>query len=371
MGILSYDTTELRLRMDMVFDGEDYISITTKDSLQIGDSIAVNFKATESEMVLMIVGQSNVSARSYEIDYFSLRKGWITTINCDKSNLQYADRDERYRFGFNGYEKDDEIKGRGNHISFGDYGYDPRIGRRWRGDPLAREFPSIGQYTAFANSPIYLKDLEGKRIVIHYVDADGANQSFVYKLGIKPVDNQFVQQTVAALDGIYAVDKTAKGDVINSPRSHIVQLSQSKNLDVNIYGTAETISDIEATGTNKSVDVIWNANIGGIVVNNSGVETGKKISPMTILGHELGHAMNIFTNTSEYENRKKKLLYAFTNAEEKKVITGIEFDIATYYNEGIRKNHQVNQYSTRTSTSTEEAIPIDDTFTRGKTELEL
>lgn len=36
-----------------------------------------------------------------------------------------------YRFGFNGWEKDDEIKGSGNHLSFGDYGYDPRTGRRW------------------------------------------------------------------------------------------------------------------------------------------------------------------------------------------------------------------------------------------------
>src|SRR5215204_5109147 len=35
-----------------------------------------------------------------------------------------------YRYGFNGHEQDNEVKGEGNHYSFGDYGYDPRLGRR-------------------------------------------------------------------------------------------------------------------------------------------------------------------------------------------------------------------------------------------------
>jgi len=45
-------------------------------------------------------------------------------------------KSDSYRFGFGGHEKDDEVKGSGNHLSFGDMGYDPRIGRRWRPDPL-------------------------------------------------------------------------------------------------------------------------------------------------------------------------------------------------------------------------------------------
>jgi len=30
-----------------------------------------------------------------------------------------------HTYGFNGYEKDDEVKGSGNHYSFSDFGYDP------------------------------------------------------------------------------------------------------------------------------------------------------------------------------------------------------------------------------------------------------
>jgi RHS repeat-associated protein len=71
---------------------------------------------------------------------------------------------EGYRFGFNGHEKDDEIKGSGNHISFNDFGYDPRTGRRWRTDPAFKEYPSISPYAGFGNNPLIFTDPDGKRL---------------------------------------------------------------------------------------------------------------------------------------------------------------------------------------------------------------
>jgi RHS repeat-associated protein len=41
-----------------------------------------------------------------------------------------------YRFGFNGKEKDDEIKGAGNAVDFGARIYDGRLGRWLNVDPL-------------------------------------------------------------------------------------------------------------------------------------------------------------------------------------------------------------------------------------------
>jgi len=64
-----------------------------------------------------------------------------------------------YRFGFGGHEKDDEVKGDGNHLSFGDYGYDPRLGRRWNLDPIDQV--SISNYATFSNSPIIRVDPTG------------------------------------------------------------------------------------------------------------------------------------------------------------------------------------------------------------------
>lgn len=80
-----------------------------------------------------------------------------------------------YRYGFQSWEKDDEIKGSGNHLSFGDFGYDPRIGRRWRPDPLAHEYPDLSPYAFVANNPIYYVDLDGRKIIV----ADKAQQAVV------------------------------------------------------------------------------------------------------------------------------------------------------------------------------------------------
>lgn len=53
----------------------------------------------------------------------------------------YTAPNSEYRFHFNGNENDDEVVGGGNHLSFGDYGYDPRLARRWNIDPLSAQFP--------------------------------------------------------------------------------------------------------------------------------------------------------------------------------------------------------------------------------------
>lgn len=61
-----------------------------------------------------------------------------------------------YRYGFNGQEKSDEIKGEGNSYTAQFWEYDPRIGRRWNLDPK----PTVGwsEYSAFSNSPLRNSD---------------------------------------------------------------------------------------------------------------------------------------------------------------------------------------------------------------------
>lgn len=67
-----------------------------------------------------------------------------------------------YRYGFNGYEKDDEVKGLGNSIDFGARIYDSRIGRFLSLDPRSREFSFMSPYCFAANNPIYFVDKDGK-----------------------------------------------------------------------------------------------------------------------------------------------------------------------------------------------------------------
>jgi len=47
---------------------------------------------------------------------------------------------EVYRYGFNGQEKTDELKGSGNHYTAEFWEYDSRLGRRWNVDPMFRKY---------------------------------------------------------------------------------------------------------------------------------------------------------------------------------------------------------------------------------------
>jgi RHS repeat-associated protein len=66
-----------------------------------------------------------------------------------------------YRYGFNGMERDDEIRGKGNSYDYGARMYDPRIARFFSIDPLSYEFPYWSPYLYAANDPIRMIDVYG------------------------------------------------------------------------------------------------------------------------------------------------------------------------------------------------------------------
>jgi RHS repeat-associated protein len=66
-----------------------------------------------------------------------------------------------YRYGFNGKENDNEVKGDGNEIDYGNRIYDPRVGRFLSLDPLQKKFPWYSPYQFTGNSPIAFVDLDG------------------------------------------------------------------------------------------------------------------------------------------------------------------------------------------------------------------
>jgi RHS repeat-associated protein len=66
---------------------------------------------------------------------------------------------EGYRYGFNGMEKDDEVKGNGNSYTTEYRILDPRIGRWLSMDPVRKGYES--PYVGFSDNPIYYKDPQG------------------------------------------------------------------------------------------------------------------------------------------------------------------------------------------------------------------
>lgn len=74
----------------------------------------------------------------------------------------FRNQGQQLRYGYNGKENDNEIKGEGNQLDFGMRIYDPRLARFLSVDPLTSNFPNKSPYDYASNNPIRYIDKEGK-----------------------------------------------------------------------------------------------------------------------------------------------------------------------------------------------------------------
>src|SRR5690554_6529997 len=110
-----------------------------------------NYTATSSNIYIQIR-----QAGTYYLDNIRMYRTYEDTIFVSGYKMDMA-----YRYGFNGMEKDDNIKGEGNSYTTEFRQYDPRVGRWLSIDPLFADFPWQSPYVAFDNNPIYYKDPKG------------------------------------------------------------------------------------------------------------------------------------------------------------------------------------------------------------------
>jgi len=66
-----------------------------------------------------------------------------------------------YRYGFNGKENDNDVKGEANSQDYGMRIYDPRAGRFLSVDPLTKNYPWYSPYQYSGNKPIRFVDVDG------------------------------------------------------------------------------------------------------------------------------------------------------------------------------------------------------------------
>jgi len=66
----------------------------------------------------------------------------------------YSLNNAAYRYGFNGKENDNEVKGEGNQQDYGMRIYDNRLGRFLSVDPITKEYPELTPYQFASNTPI-------------------------------------------------------------------------------------------------------------------------------------------------------------------------------------------------------------------------
>jgi RHS repeat-associated protein len=135
---------------------------------------------------LKIVKNSTTAIYTADVVSYSDYSPYGTLLDSRHGN------DNTYRYGFQGQERDDEIKGAGNSYNYEYRMHDPRIGRFFAVDPLAPKYPYLTPYQFASNSPIYMLEVEGlEGKIFHYSvwwDRHGDRQSELKWTGLNDGD---------------------------------------------------------------------------------------------------------------------------------------------------------------------------------------
>ncbi len=155
--------TNYQLLVNGILVGSGSIFVSSGSTLQSTGTInvanAVAGLTGSVTVTLKLFGGSNGNNATFRLDDFTLN-GYTQEVQV------YA---ESYRRGFNGMEKDDEVKGGGNSYDFGARMYDARVGRFLSRDPKEAIYTWQSSYCYASNSPILFVDENGEGPIVGWV----------------------------------------------------------------------------------------------------------------------------------------------------------------------------------------------------------
>jgi RHS repeat-associated protein len=113
-------------------------------------------------LLLTFVAYFFIKMGCLKLSYYKNADLKIVSVNKNLSSKNSCNKERRgYLFGFNGAEKDNEVKGEGNSYTTEFRQYDPRLGRWLSPDPLMSQFPGWSPYVFAFDNPIWFNDPDG------------------------------------------------------------------------------------------------------------------------------------------------------------------------------------------------------------------
>jgi RHS repeat-associated protein len=147
--------------------------------------------------VLTVINDIKIPISSVGIDVDGYLATIVSTADYSPFGVQLDGRTvsaESYRYGYQGQEKDDELKGAGNSVNYTYRMHDPRLGRFFAVDPLAADYPHNSPYAFSENRVLDKVELEGlETSPPKYVTMNG------HTMLIQAVDNTSVASHVNSL----------------------------------------------------------------------------------------------------------------------------------------------------------------------------
>ena len=166
-----------------------------------------------------------------------------------------------YRYGFQGQEMDNEIKGEGNSINYKYRMHDPRVGRFFAVDPLSPEYPHYSPYSFGGNKVIRFVELEGLEEKNPSTFTKATNAIFgmfhINRMNAYITENDIPEDNILILanDTFVVIkvleDNEAKYSIFRMSRktknfSFPYLLTSEKNDDIEL--TAKEFNDVEVLG---------------------------------------------------------------------------------------------------------------------------
>ncbi|MDP2176236.1 MAG: RHS repeat-associated core domain-containing protein [Bacteroidota bacterium] len=218
---------------------------------------------------------------------------------------------KRYKYGFNGKEKDNETYGEGNAYDFGARIYDSRLGRWLSLDPMAIKYPEMSPFIFVGNMPIIAIDPDGKiiKIIVGRNEDETPSEVLTYKGGklynengtVYTGNNAFALKTLKTLNKLSKINDDYVKKVVNtletSKQEHFIEEAPPEVMS----GTMTN----EPTGNQK-------AQAGKPTGSHIIVDYNEKLvldkvedSPETNLAHELSHAYDLDQGKNKGHNNDK------------------------------------------------------------------
>lgn len=194
-----------------------------------------------------------------------------------------------YRYGFQGQEKDDEVKGEGNSLNYTFRMHDPRVGRFFAKDPLESKYPWYTPYQFSGNRLIDAAEIEGLEEGLEIRTRRREEAFLSGKITSDEYVNQMRSEAIGGIMGAtilvdiyitrgwltrtmtaYALGDLThsmqmqtyyrdKGDIAKAKTYEKEGAEASKNLIVDVFATAvvSKLSNLQKIATRKNLAKLW------------------------------------------------------------------------------------------------------------------
>ena len=156
----------------------------------------------------------------------------------------------QYRYGFNGKENDNEVKGEGNQQDYGMRISDPRLGRFLSVDPLSKKFAMLTPYQFASNTPVWAIDLDGLEAAT--INSGTQTLAIIIQGYIRPGPSDNKTQAIHEKQGIDYDGISYIADLAQDiPKLQVVVFSSSKseNTKNDVLTTIKNFKSINPYGT--------------------------------------------------------------------------------------------------------------------------